>query len=239
MIRINKYLSLCGVTSRRGADTLISESRVSLNGEIVRQPGVMVDETGDVVKVDGTVITLVDRKLYILLNKPGQVMTTLHDPFKRKTVAHLLTKVSHRVYPVGRLDFDTKGVLLLTNDGDIAYRLTHPKYRIDRVYEAVVEGLFEQSSAKKIENGLKLNDGAIGRGEVSILRSDQETSQLRLVLREGRKREVKQLCRIVGHPVLHLTRVEFAGLTVGKLKRGEWRELTSSEVRRLKQLVEL
>ncbi|MCK4372689.1 MAG: rRNA pseudouridine synthase, partial [candidate division Zixibacteria bacterium] len=139
MIRINKYLSICGVTSRRGAEKLIEKQLVTINDHIA-QLGEMVDESSDVVKVNGAQVEPVSQHVYIVLNKPGQVMTTLHDPFKRRTVRHLVKKVRQRVYPVGRLDYDTEGVLLLTNDGELAYRLTHPKYEIIRLYEARVKG---------------------------------------------------------------------------------------------------
>ncbi|PWB72254.1 pseudouridine synthase, partial [candidate division GN15 bacterium] len=129
MIRINKYLSLCGVTSRRGAEALIAEGRVTVNESKLTKTGVIVDETTDIVKVDGVIVAPVEVSVYVLLNKPASVMTTLHDPFKRKTILHFLRKLPHRVYPVGRLDFDTEGVLLLTNDGDLAFRLAHPRYQ--------------------------------------------------------------------------------------------------------------
>ncbi len=239
MIRISKYLSLCGVTSRRGAEALIAERRVTINNIAIEKPGTLVDQEKDVVKVDGTEVSPVDRKIYVVLNKPKMVMTTLFDPFRRRTVLHYLRKLKQRVYPVGRLDYDTEGVLLLTNDGDLAYRLSHPKYQIPRIYEAQVLGHFKKDSAEKIERGIKLDDNAVGRANVSILGFVKNTTRIRLLLREGRKREVKQLCRKVGHPVHHLRRVEFAGINSKKLQLGEWRFLTDREIDRLKQMVEL
>ena len=239
MIRISKYLSICGVTSRRGAETLIAAKRVTLNDTTVEKPGTLVDETKDVVKVDGTEVSRVEKKIYVVLNKPKMVMTTLHDPFSRRTVRHYLRKLRHRIYPVGRLDYDTQGVLLLTNDGDLAYRLTHPKYQVPRIYEARVTGQFKREEGQRIAAGIKLDDGAIGRANVSVLGFVKNSTRIRLLLTEGRKREVKQLCKKVGHPVEQLVRVEFAGVTARNLRLGEWRYLTEREVDRLKEAVGL
>lgn len=239
MIRINKYLSICGVTSRRGAERLIKSGHITINDITVEELGTLVDEALDVVRVNGTIVEPVNKKEYLILNKPAMVMTTLHDPFKRKTVADLLKKLKIRVYPVGRLDYDTLGVLLMTNDGDLAYRLTHPKYQVKRIYEAKVKGRFDQTAADNIAKGIKLEDGAIGKADVDILQVGPNWARIRLILREGRKREVKQLCKNVGHEVLKLVRVEFAGLSVKGLKSGEWRLLQSEEVDRLKYLVSL
>jgi pseudouridine synthase len=238
LIRINKYLSICGVTSRRGAEKLIEKQLVTINDHAA-QLGEMVDESSDVVKVNGAKVEPVSQHVYIVLNKPGQVMTTLHDPFKRRTVRHLVKKVRQRVYPVGRLDYDTEGVLLLTNDGELAYRLTHPKYEIIRLYEARVKGQFVQTDADRIASGIKLEDGAIGRARVRTIHQSKESSRVRLILTEGRKREVKQLCKAVGHPVLKLKRLEFAAITTTGLAIGKWRELTVAEVKNLKSLVGL
>lgn len=236
MIRINKYLSLCGVTSRRGAEALIAEGRVAVNESRLEKPGAVIDENTDIVKVDGVIVAPVDLKVYVLLNKPPSVMTTLHDPFKRKTILHFLKKLPDRVYPVGRLDFDTEGVLLLTNDGDLAYRLAHPRYQVPKVYEALVKGQFNRENAEKMLRGVKLEDGATGKARADILGFVKSMTRVRLTLTEGRKREVKQLCKAVGHPVEKLRRVEFAGISARNLAIGEWRYLTSAEINRLKSL---
>ncbi len=239
MVRINKYLSQCGVTSRRGADSLIAEGRITLNDVTVVEKGVMVDEIRDVVKVDGLEVKPVEEKVYVLLNKPVKVMTTLNDPFKRKTILHYLKKLPHRVYPVGRLDFDSEGVLLLTNDGDLAYRLAHPKYQVKKIYEALVEGHFKPDDARQIKTGVELDGGVVGRAEVVVLGFFKKMTRIRLVLTEGRKHEVKQLCKRVNHPVVNLRRVEFAGLPLKDLKLGQWRYLTEKEINRLKDMVGL
>ncbi|MCM2271777.1 MAG: rRNA pseudouridine synthase [candidate division Zixibacteria bacterium] len=233
MIRINKYLSMCGVTSRRGAEALIAEGLVVVNGHTVEKVGTVIDESADVVKVDGVEVKPVDELVYVVLNKPPMVMTTLSDPFKRKTVVNFLKKLRQRVYPVGRLDYDTEGVLLLTNDGELAYRLAHPSFEIAKVYEAMVEGSFTRIAADMIQKGIRLEDGSLGRARVDILGYVKNTTRLRLTLHEGRKREVKQLCKAVGHKVIRLRRVEFAGITARGLKTGEWRLLSATEISRL------
>ncbi|MDF1544229.1 MAG: pseudouridine synthase [bacterium] len=239
MIRINKYLSLCGVTSRRGAEKMIAEGRVTLNNITIEKVGLVFDETVDEIRVDGVLVQPANKKIYLVLNKPRQVMTTLHDPFKRKTVLDCLTCLKERVYPVGRLDFDTQGVLLLTNDGELAFRLTHPKFEILRVYEARVKGTFTDDAGSRIEKGIRLEDGATGHGQVELLTTAREWSRIRMHLREGRKREVRQLCKAVGHPVQRLTRTEFAGINSGGLKAGDWRHLTPAEVKKLQSIVGL
>lgn len=239
MIRINKYLSICGVTSRRGAEGLITARRVTVNDTTVEKVGTVIDEKKDVVKVDGVEARPVEQLVYVILNKPARVMTTLHDPFKRKTIVHFLSDVPTRVYPVGRLDFDTEGVLLLTNDGDLAYRLAHPKYQVEKIYEVRVVGRFTPEAAAAIEKGIKLQDGAIGRARVHILGYGGTATRVRMTLTEGRKREIRQFCKAVGYDVRHLRRTEFATLTAHGLKLGKWRYLTYLEVETVKGLVGL
>lgn len=230
---------MCGVTSRRGAEALIKEGRVVVNSRTLDQLGTIIDEEKDVVLVDGVAASLVTRKYYVLLNKARRVMSTLHDPFQRRTVVHSLKGFSHRVYPIGRLDYDTSGVLLLTNDGELAYRLAHPRYKVEKVYEVLVEGEFSSDAVEEIKYGIRLDDGKIGRAEVRILGYTRGKSRLRMTLAEGRKREVRQLCAKVGHPVISLTRIDFAGITARGLKKGQWRQLSPVEVQRLKEMVGL
>ncbi|MEW5794981.1 MAG: pseudouridine synthase [Candidatus Zixiibacteriota bacterium] len=239
LIRINKYLSLCGVTSRRGADDLITAGRVTLDGCPLTERGTVVNTDTDLVKVDGVEARPVTEKVYVVLNKPNMTMTTLHDPFKRRTVVDYLRNLPHRVYPVGRLDYDAEGVLLLTNDGDLAFRLAHPRYQVPKIYEAQVEGRFDKEDADRIKRGIKLDDGAIGHAKVLILGYGADQTRLRLLLTEGRKREVKQLCKAVGHPVIRLRRVEFAGIQLKSLRTGQYRHLTRAEISRLRQMVGL
>lgn len=239
MIRLNKYLSKCGVSSRRGADIIITDGRVTVNNKKIDKLGVSIDETKDIVKVDNIKVHPSNKKEYIVLNKPTNVLTTLKDPFKRKTVSHYLMDFQTSLFPVGRLDYDTSGILLLTNDGDMAYALTHPKFQISKIYLAKVKGKFLQTDATQIENGIRLEDGAIGRAKVEIIKQSILISEIRLILKEGRKREVKQLCKAVGHSVLQLHRVEFAGIKADNLKKGEWRHLTTSEINSIKKITNI
>jgi 23S rRNA pseudouridine2605 synthase len=239
MIRLNKYLSLCGVSSRRGAETLIAEGKVSINGHLITAVGTMVNDPTDVVKVNGRPVSPIEEKIYLVLNKPRNVMTTLFDPFRRRTIMHFLRKVTHPVYPVGRLDFDTEGVLLMTNDGDLAYRLAHPKYQVKKVYEAKVSGRFSQDACNKVGKGIRLKDGAIGHGHVDVIEFVGDMSVIRLTLTEGRKHEVKQLCQGAGYPVRSLRRIDFAGISARGIHSGHWRFLSTQEIDGLKAMVDL
>ena len=217
----------------------MTESRVTLNDVTVEKIGLIVDETSDVVKVNGSVVSPVTKKVYVVFNKPYRVMTTLFDPFRRRTVRHFMKNLQQHVYPVGRLDYDTEGVLILCNDGDLTYRLAHPRYRVPKVYYAKVNGNLTRADVIRIQRGVKLADGAIGRAQADILGYGKGITRIKLTLTEGRKREIKQLCKAVGHPVKHLRRVEFAGVDARGLKPGAWRYLTPSEINRLKALVRL
>ena len=243
--RINKYIALCGICSRRAAEKLISEKRVSVNGEILQELGRTIDHDLDSVEVDGSEIRPEKIKEYILLNKPGLALSTVTDPHGRPTVMQLLEKVPAgertpgRVYPVGRLDFDTEGVLLLTNDGGLAHRLTHPRYEIRKVYQALVEGEFTPACARKIAGGVELEDGHKGHAETRKIGSDGKNSVVEIVLTEGHKHEVKQLLAACDLPTLHLRRVSFAGLRVEELKSGKWRRLKKAEISALRRQVGL
>jgi pseudouridine synthase len=239
MIRINKYLAQCGITSRRNADQYVTDGRVTVNGTVVDTPGHKIDESADEVRVDGEIIVPVKEHTYIVLNKPAGYVTSLSDPHHQRTVADLIAGVSERVYPVGRLDLDTEGVLLFSNDGEMAHRLTHPRYGIIRVYQARVKGKMLSSKLPQFSKGIELPDGNVGRAEVQIERATKEHSNLILQLTEGRKREVKHLCKAVGHPVIKLVRIEFAGIDCARIKPGQWRHLTGREISDLRKLVGL
>ena len=230
---------MCGVASRRAADNYIIEGRVLVNGEIITTLGYKVDESADMVMVDGFLVSPIKQHTHIVLNKPAGYITSLTDPQNRPTVINLIKELPQRVYPVGRLDFDTEGVLLFTNDGELAFRLTHPKYGIKRFYLAIVEGNVSDASLKLFPKGIKLPDGAVGKARVRQSRIVKDTTELELELTEGRNHEIKHLCRAIGHPVLRLTRIEFSGIKSGNLKKGRWRHLTQAEVDHLKKMVKL
>jgi 23S rRNA pseudouridine2605 synthase len=225
-VRLNAYLARAGIASRRGSDELIKAGRVTVNGE----PGELntyVDPR-DRVEVDGQLVAA-QQLTYVLLHKPKATVTTARDPQGRRTVLDLVD-VHERVVPVGRLDADTTGALLLTNDGQLAHRLAHPRYGVEKVYEAEVDGNPTPEALRKLQDGIELEDGLTAPTRARLL----SPSTLELVLHEGRKHQVKRMCEAVGHPVLRLHRSRYAGLTLEGLEPGTWRELEPSEVSRLR-----
>jgi 23S rRNA pseudouridine2605 synthase len=227
-MRLNAYLARTGVASRRGADELIKTGRVRVNG--VRGELNTFVEEGDVVDLDGRL--LVPQELaYVLLHKPPGVVTTARDPHGRPTVVGLVQHEA-RVVPVGRLDADTTGALLLTNDGELAHRLAHPRYEVDKVYEAEVEGTPSDEALASLAAGVELDDGRTAPGRIRRL----APSRVELVIHEGRKHQVKRMLEAVGHPVRRLHRSRYAGLTVEGLEPGAWRELAAAEVAALTEL---
>jgi 23S rRNA pseudouridine2605 synthase len=225
-VRLNAYLARAGVASRRGADHLVRAGRVRVNGEVAGL-ATFVGER-DRVEVDGRPVDL-EPPAYVLLHKPAGVVTTTRDPQGRPTVIGL---VEHdlRVVPVGRLDADTTGVLLLTNDGPLAHRLMHPRYEVEKVYEAEVEGEPSDEVLRRLAEGVELEDGRTAPARVRRL----GRGRIELAVHEGRKHQVKRMCEAVGHPVRRLHRSSYAGLTVAGLAPGEWRELSEDEVARLR-----
>ena len=230
-MRLNAYLARAGVASRRRADELISTGRVRVNGE----PGQLNTVVGsrDVVDVDGRRVVQ-QRLSYVLLHKPAAVVTTARDPQGRPTVVDLVSHAA-RIVPVGRLDADTTGALLLTNDGPLAHRLAHPRYGVPKVYEAEVEGAPGRGAVARLREGVELEDGRTAPADVRLLRRCTGSTLLQLTLHEGRKHQVKRMCAAVGHPVRRLHRRRYAGLEVAGLEPGEWRELTKGEVAELRR----
>ena len=225
-MRLNAYLARAGVASRRGAEELIRGGRVRVNGEDAGLATFV--EPGDTVELDGRPLEL-EPLAYVLLHKPAGVVTTASDPHGRRTVVDLVD-LAQRVVPVGRLDADTTGALLLTNDGPLAHRLMHPRYEVDKVYEAEVEGEPDDGAVRRLGEGVELEDGRTAPAGVHRL----GPSTLELTLHEGRKHQVKRMCEAVGHPVRRLHRREYAGLTLEGIEPGEWRVLTPEEVAALR-----
>jgi 23S rRNA pseudouridine2605 synthase len=221
-VRLNAYLARAGIASRRGADVLIKAGRVRVNGA-AGELNTFVS-SGDVVEVDGRPVAK-QRLAYVLLNKPPDVVTTARDPQGRPTVVDL---VGHdlRVVPVGRLDAATTGALLLTNDGQLAHRLAHPRYGVEKTYVAELEGAPSEAARRQLAEGVELEDGRTAPARVRRL----GPGRIELILHEGRNRQVRRMCEAVGHPVRSLHRSEYAGLDLGGLRPGEWRELTVAEV---------
>ena len=239
MVRLQKLLSMAGVASRRAAETLILDGRVEVNGEVVTTLGSKADPARDEVRVDGRRLKFDTQPRYILLNKPRGYVTTRSDPEGRRTVMDLLRGVREYVYPVGRLDYDSEGLLLLTSDGDLAARLTHPRHGVERVYEAIVAGVPDRSAIDQLRRGVVLDGARTQPADVrlgnSVGRGGRETTRLTVTLREGRNRQVRRMCAAIGHPVRRLTRVRMGPIGLGDLPEGRWRDLTPREIATLKR----
>jgi 23S rRNA pseudouridine2605 synthase len=238
-VRLQKILAMAGVASRRAAEELIRQGRVSVNGRTVLELGTKADPARDEVRVDGSRLKGPEQLRYLLLHKPAGVVTTRSDPGRRPTVMHLLAGVREYVYPVGRLDYDSEGLLLLTNDGDLAARLTHPRHGVEREYHAWVLGVPDERDLERLRRGVPIDGRRTQPADVAIVhmgRGKRATqTMLAVVLREGRNRQVRKMFEAVGHPVDSLTRVRFGPLTDSRLKPGQFRDLTPEEVRRLKK----
>jgi len=248
MLRLQKILSQAGVASRRAAETLMAEGRVSVNGVTVREMGTKADPAVDEIRVDGRRVRSAERRRYILLHKPAGYITTRTDPQRRPTVVDLLRGVRDYVYPVGRLDYDTEGLLLLTNDGDLAARLTHPRHGVERTYEARVAGVPDEHALDRLRRGIPLDGRRTRPADVVLVtqgrrgpadagRHDRQTGAalLRITIREGRNRQVRRMCEAVGHPVRALRRVRIGPISDRVLKPGQWRELTAREIEALRR----
>lgn len=240
MERLQKVMASCGIASRRKSEELILNGKVRVNGKVITEVGCKVDPIRDIIEVEGKRIIPVQQHTYIILNKPKGVITSVTDPQGRKTVIDLLKDIPDRVYPVGRLDYQTEGLLLLTNDGELAYRMTHPKYEIEKEYIALVKGKPTQKAIQQLRSGIMLDDGMTAPAQVELLSNgEKENSKLKLVIHEGRNRQVRRMCEAIGHPVLHLRRMRIGFIELNGLKPGEFRHLEEQEVKKLKQLLKI
>lgn len=228
--RLQRFLARSGVASRRGAEDLIAAGRVRVNGVVVSEMGVKVTEGADAVTVDGREVSPVADHAYFALNKPAGYVTTLHDPEGRHTIAELMPDVGRRLFAVGRLDQDTTGLLILTDDGDLAHRLMHPRYHVEKSYVAVVRGAMGSASADALERGVTLDDGKTAPAQVAVLERGERTSTVRLTIREGRKRQVRRMLASVGHRVITLTRDRIGAVLLGDLAEGSTRPLSDDEI---------
>ena len=238
MERLQKVIAHAGIASRRKAEELIIEGKVKVNGQVIRELGTKVTAS-DSIEVNGIKIEK-EKKVYFLLYKPRGVISAVSDDRGRKTVVDLFPHVEERIFPVGRLDYETSGVLLLTNDGDFSNLLTHPRYNIDKTYVAKIKGLPKREDLKKLERGIMLEDGKTAPAKVKVLSSDREQGKsiLAITIHEGRHRQVRRMFEAIGCPVLKLKREQFAFLGLHGLNAGESRELTAHEVKQLRVLSE-
>ena len=248
MIRLQKILSGAGVASRRAAEALIRQGRVTVNGIAVSELGARADPHRDDIRFDGRRVRVVRRFRYLLLNKPRGCVTTRSDPQGRRTVLDLLAGVREYVYPVGRLDYDSEGLLLLTNDGELAARLMHPRHEVERIYEALVRGVPGRREIERLARGLVIDGRRTRPAEVALLRPRRASGRaappppgagadsrlLRIGLREGRSRQVRKMCEAIGHPVVRLRRVRIGPIADDRLRPGEFRDLSDLEIARLK-----
>ena len=235
--RLQKVISQAGIASRRHAETMISAGRVAVNGKTVTELGTKVSAT-DVVSIDGKPL-FGEKLIYVLLYKPKGFITTMSDPQGRKTVADLVENIPQRIYPVGRLDYATEGLLILTNDGELTHGLTHPSKQIVKCYRAKVLGMPDDEKISKLRNGIKLTDGVTAPAQVEFIGYDEERdlSLLEISIHEGKNRQIRRMCEAIGHPVKSLKRIKYAFLDLEGLRRGQWRHLSVNEVNRLKRLV--
>ena len=237
--RLQKVIAHAGITSRREAERLILEGQVVVNGSVITTLGTKVDPAHDVITVKGTRVKPAPEKLYVLMNKPVGYVSTVKDPQQRPVIIDLLRHITSRVYPVGRLDYDAEGLILLTNDGELAYRLQHPRYRISRTYEVKVKDFFPGEKLSLLRNGIELEDGITLPAKATFLKKAMRNSWLSITLYEGRNKQVKRMCAAAGHPVLKIKRIRFGSLKLGRLSLGEYRHLTKDEVEGLYRLVGL
>lgn len=238
MERLQKVIAHAGIASRRKAEELIKEGKVTVNGKTVRELGVKVSSS-DRIEVNGVQLES-EEPVYFLLYKPRGVISAVKDDKGRKVVTDFFTGVEERIYPIGRLDYDTSGLLLLTNDGDFANKLMHPKYEINKTYVAKLKGIPLKENLKKLERGVRLEEGKTAPAKVKLLSLDKkkQTSIVQITIHEGRNRQVRRMFEAIGHEVLKLKREEYAFLNLAGLKTGEKRELTPHEVKRLRALAE-
>jgi pseudouridine synthase len=238
-MRLNKYLAKAGIASRRAADNLIETGRVSINDSVVTKLGTIVDEYSDKVVFDGKVITLPKEFVYIIINKPIGYLVTCHDSFNRPIILDLIGRYRNIVRPVGRLDLNSTGLLLLTNDGELAFRLTHPRYKIDKQYKVQCAGIITDEEIEKLKTGIELEEGITSPADVKIVLRKENITKLDIIIHEGRKRQIRRMCEKIGHKVIKLHRISIGPITIDKLHSGKYRNLTKEEIAGLKKAVQL
>ncbi len=234
-VRLQKFMAHAGVASRRKSEEIIAQGRVKVNGETVTEMGFKIDPTEDYVEVDGEEIER-EKKRYFKLNKPVGVISTASDPRGRKTVVEFVDDIKQRLYPVGRLDYNSSGLILLTNDGKLTHILTHPSFEIEKTYRVIADGRIAKTDIARLEAGVELEDGLTAPAKVEDLSYQGDRTKFLITIHEGRNRQVRRMCQAVGHDVTDLMRLKFGPIGLDDLKPGERRELSSEELARLKEL---
>ena len=237
--KLHKYMASCGVASRRKSEALILEGVVEVNSETITNLGYRIDPLQDVVKVKGKIIHLPKEKKYYMFFKPEGYLTTTHDPEGRPTIFDLLPELKGKVNPVGRLDKDTEGLLFLTNDGEFAFRLTHPKFEVKKNYRVIVQGELTPRAIHTLETGVKLEDGLTAPAKVGFIEKRHKKTLVEITIHEGKKRQVRRMFEAVGFPVVFLKRIEVDRIVLKNIDKGQYRELTSKELIRLKSRLQL
>ena len=238
-MRINKYIATSGVASRRKAEEFVKEGRIKVNGKVIDDLAFQVDEENDVVEFDGNRISIDDeKKVYILLNKPEGYITTAKDQFDRKSVMDLIPDIKERVYPVGRLDYETSGLLLMTNDGDLTYKLTHPSHEFEKIYLASVRGIPTKEEQLRFINGLEIEDYVTSEAKMKVIKINKEKNYAVCVatIHEGHNRQVRKMFEAIGHPVMNLKRIGLGKIQLKGIEPGKYRHLTKSELEYLKNV---
>lgn len=232
-IRLQKYLAGCGVASRRKAEEIIVEGRVSVDGKVITAMGAQIDPATQEIRLDGKLVTAHDDLLYILLNKPQGYVTTMSDPQGRPIVTSLLSGIKARLFPVGRLDLDTEGALILTNDGELAQKIQHPSYEVTKTYEAQVLGRPSEKMLQRLAQGILLEGKKTAPASLMLIARQSGTSSIRITIHEGRKRQVKKMFQAIGHPVVHLKRIAYGHLFLQGLATGKYRILTPEDLKKI------
>lgn len=233
LIRLQKYLAQCGIASRRKAETLIAAGRVAIDGKVVSDMGTKVDPSHQRVFFDGKQVTEQEKKVYYLLNKPKGYVTTAADPQGRPIVTDLIKDSPARIFPVGRLDLDTEGALILTNDGALAQKIQHPSFEVTKTYEALVSGRPSEKKLSALAEGILLEKKMTAPATLAILKTTSQRTLIQIIIHEGRKRQVKKMFGAIGHPVIHLKRIAYGNLYLGKLAQGSYRSLTPKDLKKI------
>jgi 23S rRNA pseudouridine2605 synthase len=232
-IRLQKYMADAGYASRRKSEELINQGRVTVNGVTADKPGIKVNKN-DIVEVDGVRLELSENLVYIMLNKPAGCITSAKDQFGRKTVLDYVKDIKERVFPVGRLDYDTSGLLLLTNDGELTYSITHPSHEVEKVYLAEVEGIPGKNELNAFRSGLVIDGYKTAPAGIESISSQNYKTLLQITIHEGRNRQVRKMCEAIGHRVIKLNRIRIGEIELGDLPEGRWRKLTEEEIEKLR-----